>query len=296
MKLELDAWRVGWTAATIATIAAAGLADRFLVIPSERHALVVTLLVAAAAAGAWWVTRRLDLAWLAAAIAASWPILHGTDRHLLLAGLAPGLLLLFPTRVHERVPRWLVALFGALVAGGIAVYLVSSPVVSATAAIFTFLLVWIRPAVPTEEAIGTMWSTGLLLPGIVLVGLVPVNAATGWFEAPTAQQALYVGIGLLAALVLVSLEVLGVSTLVESDEPAQASAWLAAMVGFGVILGVATAKDLTLLEAGLAVSVVPLSLLAAVAVARIGHERPPWVQASVYAAGPLLALAQMGLV
>lgn len=265
---------IAWAVATVATVLLAGAADRLIVTPSDRHAVIFTALTATTAGLTWHVTRRFDLAWVAAATVGAWAIPHATFRRDLLLAFVPAALIALPGRTFEDVPRWAPAMLAALVAGAVMLWLTGSPAATGLASVVAGAGTWVRPGVPTEGTIGAMWSSALFLPGVVLIGLVPVNAATDWFEAPTAEQALWIGLALLGTLLLFSLATLGLSTLVESDDPAQATIWVASLVALGIVAGSLATKDLVILRTSVAIAAAPVGLLVAIVAGRAASASP----------------------
>lgn len=257
-------------AAVVAIGLAAGLLDRFVGTPSDRHALLVAALVAGVGAAAWQVTERWDLGAVAAATAGLWAIPHTVPRHQVWVAAGPIAAMLVPTAWLERVRDLGLAIVGAALALLAGVGLGLSVPALAFAAVGAFVTTYARPAVPTEGTLRGLRTVALFTPGLALVGLVGVNAGTGWLEAAGGAQALGLGVGLLGLTAILALAVLGLSTLLASRDPAQRSAWLAASLGIVVLAATVPARDVELLRAAGAHALAPLAVLATVAGARVG--------------------------
>lgn len=271
----------------------AGLLDRFTGPPSDKHAVIFVALVGGAGWATWQITQRIDLAWLAAATAGLWSIPHATPRQQLWIGLVPLALLALPPGTLERVRDAALAPLAALVAAGVTAWLAPNLLAISIAGAGAFALTVFRPEVPTSETLGALETVALVLPGGVLLVLLGVNAGTAWFEAPEAKAALWTGIGVLGLTVLVALALLGLSTLLESEDPSQRSAWLTVSIVLACLVAIVPSKDLALLQAVGALAVGPVVLLASLAAARFQTGGVPWPVA--YAIPLAASLAQAGL-
>lgn len=269
--------------------AAAGLGDRLVGPPSERHALLVAALVAAAGLATWRLADRWDLAWLAAATAGLWALPHGTPRARLWLAVVPLAALAVPPDAVARVPDAVLAVAGAILAAGAALALGLGATGTGIAAASALALALARPDVPTEATLRALRTGALVGPGVALLVLAGLNAGTGWLEAPDAAAALGLGVGLAGLLALAGLAALGLATLLESAAPAQRVAWLAAALAAALALGALPTREPAAIRAGLAVSLGPAVALASLAAARLdatGVPRPaafalPAVAASV---------------
>lgn len=271
----------------------AGTVDRFTGPPSDRHALILAALVAGVGLAAWRLTRRWDLAWLAAATAALWSIPYATPRQELWVAAVPIAVLLAPTGWLARLSDVALGLIAFFLAGGVAAWFTREPIAAAFAGVGAFFVTWMRPGVPTRQTIGAFRTGSLLAPGLVLILLMAANAGTGWFEQPSAKQALWLGIGLAGLLVLVALAGLGLTTLLESDDPGQRSAWLASALGLVVLVVSASLRDVETLRAAGAHAVGPIAVLACLTAARL--EEGGLAQPLAYAIPLVASVTQMGL-
>lgn len=284
----------GWGLAVVAAVAlAAGVLDRFVGLPSDRHALLLAALVAGVGLAGWRVAQRWDVAVLAALAAGVWAIPQAVPRHRLWVAAVPVLVLLVPGERLGELRPVAASLAAAALTAAVVVVLEGGLVVGAPAGALAFLFVLVRPDVPTDATLRALRTVALFAPGTLLLTFVAVNAGTGWFERATAAEALLAGTGLLGLLGLVSLAILGLATVLASSDPAQATAWVASAMALAVLVVVVPLRDVALLRAAGAYALGPLAVLAATAGVRVGSTHG---RRSLGLALPLAASAvQIGL-
>lgn len=271
-KLEEHAPGLGLV---LAIAALSGLVDRFVGPPSDRHAVLLAVLVAGTGLVTWRITQRWDLAALAAAIAGLWALPHATHRRDLWLALVPLGLLAIPGERLERIPHPLQAIVLAGLAAGATAWLSLDPLALVLAGVLAPAFLWIRPHQPTAGTIGAIRTGSLAGPGLALIGLVGLNAGTGWLEQADAATALWIGVGLAGLGALVGLAGLGLSTLLESDDPDQASAWVALAVPVATLVALAPTRSVEILRAVASSGMAPLALLASLTAARLSANWGP---------------------
>lgn len=300
MTDEPPAWRpdreqAPLLVAALAAAAGAGQLARMVQAPSDRHAVLLAALAAATGAIAWWLTRRAEVALAATLTAGLWAVPHATYRWDLVWAVVLAAACLVPAGWMARgraIERGLLA--GALAAG--VVFLVGGGTAAlGLAGLVGFAAAWVLPEQPAQGTIRALRSAALFAPGLVLVALVPLNAATGWFTAATPFEALWLAIGVAAAVALYAMAALGLTTLLESQAPAQRPLGVAAAASLAVLVGGIATRDLVVLGNAAAATMVPVAVLAAIAAGRVSNEHPR-IGRAAFALPALLAVLQFGFV
>lgn len=282
----------GWVGSLVPAVGA-GLADLLAAGASPAHAVLLGLLVLGAGLATARIAGRWGLASLAALTAALWSVPYTVPTgHLWLAAL-PAAVLLAPAEAIDRTPDVVLGAGAGALVGLAGAVLSLGPLWLGLGGLGAFLLVVARPEVPTEETLTGLRTLGLFGPALALLALVGVNAGTGWLEVADGGEALARGLGLVGLLALASLGLLGIGTVLASNDPSQASAWLACSVVVGLLAASLPAGEATVLRAAVASAVVPAAALAAISAGRI--RATLWRTPLALAVLPTTALMQIGL-
>lgn len=230
---------------------------------------LVAVLGLLAGALAWHATGRAHLALAAALVAALWAPAHTSGAILLALAAAVGLVGLVPL-----APKALGGLVTATGAGAAGWLLTGGATGAGIGAGLGLLAAVARPLRPTEGHLRALRTTSLFLPALALVTLMAVNAVMGIGALRSVREVLLVGVGLASLFTLVGLAGLGLSTLLESDDPVQAKGWTMTAFAFGAVVATLPARDPSLTIQATAVAAVPVAFLAAIAIGRLGTDGP----------------------
>jgi hypothetical protein len=227
------------------------------------RSVLVGVLVFAVAGVTWQALPRRELAVLAAAMVAAWSLVYQAPWIVLVGALGPAVL----CQVTPR-NRWASSVLAAAVAGALTWFLASWTLSGGVAGV-AFLLAILRPQLPTEQQLAFLRASALFAPGLLLLGLMVANAATGYADDLPVRRIVALVVGLAGLVVFMGLAGLGQSTLMESRDPLQRHVWVSLVAGLAPALGLVGTSDPASVLAALPLAVAPLVLAGAVTVARI---------------------------
>jgi hypothetical protein len=227
------------------------------------RSVLVGVLVFAVAGVTWQALPRRELAVLAAAMVAAWSLVYQAPWIVLVGALGPAVL----CQVTPR-NRWASSVLAAAVAGALTWFLASWTLSGGVAGV-AFLLAILRPQLPTEQQLAFLRASALFAPGLLLLGLMVANAATGYADGLPVRRIVVLVFGLAGLVVFLGLAGLGQSTLMESRDPLQRHVWVSLAAGLAPALGLVGTSDPASVLAALPLAVAPLVLAGAVTVARI---------------------------
>jgi len=256
---------------------------------SPRHAVLVAAVVLAAAGACLRGLERPGLGLFAAGLVAVLAPVHQAPLVALAAALLPAVL-----TVWAPGSRWLAALLAGTIAAGAGAVITRGVAPAGIAGVLAAGATVLRPSQPTQRHIAYLRAVSLYGPAIALAGLMAANAATGYADALAVRRIVLVVVALSGASALVAIAGLGLSTLLESDDPLQRRAWTGLAAGLAVPMGLAERLDPSLALEATAVAAVPLVLAVCVATARWARSGPGPRWAAY--AGPIAAtLAILGI-
>lgn len=256
-------------AVAVALVSAAGsLVDIALLDAGLLHAALLGSLVVAAAAVCGRALPRAEGALLAALLVALWSLVYHASAIGLAVALGPAAFCLASPR-----NRWLAAVLASAFAGLATWGLQASPTASGLAATIAFLAAAARPRLPTGQQLGALRAASLFTPGVLLLGLMVANAATGYADDIGVRRVVVLAVGLAGLGTYLGLAGLGQTTLMESDDPVQRHAWLGLAAGLAVPAGRLASGDPSSVLAALPVAAAPLALAATVTAARLDRGR-----------------------
>lgn len=253
------------------------------------HALLIGGLALSAFGTGWLLGQRNDLSLLATGLVAGSGLLYLAPWPFVAAAFGPVLQFLVTVRT-----RFLQLLGSMIIAGVLAAALNPFLPVMVLSVALAGALTLLRPATPTHGQLQALRGLALFLPAAALAAALALNAATGRADAIAPLTALRWSLGLVGVLALASLALLGLATLLESDEPRQAAAWGSVASAAGLVLASLVLKDPSRTLETLVVGVVPAVVLASVATVRFARAKTPgWRWALAIPALP--CLLQFGL-
>lgn len=251
--------------ALIALAAAGG--DLALTDAGLLHAALVGALCLAAAAATARLVPRPELALLGAALPAVWSLVYAAEPIVLAAAVLAAL----PALGSPR-QRWVSALLAGAFAAGLVVLSTAPMSTAAIAGALGVLGGLLRPRLPTRQQLVFLRSASLFGPGLLLLGLMAANAATGQAEALSVRQTVLTALGLAGLASLLGLTGLGQTTVLESDDPAQRHVWLSLAATLAVPLALIVRGNPTSVLQVMPVASVPMGVASAVTVARLDAE------------------------
>lgn len=268
-----------------------GLTDLLVFSQGLVHAQVVLLLVLVTAIVTDHLVDRRQVALIAAATVTVWPLIHHAPTAWVGLAMVPAAALLVPSvgRAWDAVGlSFTTVVVSYLLAGALDLAL--------GAGLLVGILVLLRPRHPTKDQIRLLRSTALALPAIGLVAAIGVGLGLD-LPSLSVRSTLWLGITLAALLGLGALAGLGLTTMIESTHPTQASVWGASMMGIALVLaGLAGWLPRTgwgALEVA-AVAAVPMAVLAGLAATRL-RARGTGTMTMFAWLPPLLAMVQTGV-
>lgn len=255
------------------------------------HALAFLLLVLTAAILTDHLVDRRQVALIAAGTLTVWPIAHQAPTAWLGLAMLPAAMLLVPSL--SRAWDAVILVLASSVAG----YLLTMALYPALGAgLLAGLLTLLRPVHPTKDQIRLLRSSSLALPALGLVAAVGIGLG---LETPAYPviTVLWLGITLAAFLGLGGLAGLGLTTLVESTHPGQASVWNASMMAIALaaagLAGWLPMAGWAALEVAV-VAAVPLTSMAGLAATRLQAAGSGTMTIFAWLP-PILAVVQAGV-
>lgn len=243
-----------------------GLIDLLVFDQGLVHAQVILVLVLLTAIVADHLIDRREVALIAAATLTVWPLVHHAPLAWLGLAMVPAAALLVPS-----LGRAWDALALAITTAVVGYLLAKALYPALGAGLLAGLLILVRPRHPTKDQIRLLRSTALALPAIGLVAAIGLGLGLD-LPPQTVRTTLWLGITLAALLGLGALAGLGLTTLIESTHPTQASMWNTSMMSIALVLaglaGWLPRAGWGALEV-VAVAAVPMAALSGLAVTRL---------------------------